>query len=50
MKLKIKFPIIKSYSSKEYPLIIIDTDKKEHYWDFDGGYAGWGKSTHICLN
>ena len=40
-KLNIAFPVLKSYSSVEYGLIIEDSNGVTHYWDLDGDYDGW---------
>lgn len=41
IKLKVDFPILKSYQSDKYALIIIDSSGVTHYWDGDGAYDGW---------
>ncbi len=41
MKLKITFPILKSYSSEQYALIIEDSTGLIHYWIEDGSYDGY---------
>jgi len=46
MKLKIKLPIVKTYSSENYPLIMIDSAGVIHYWDSDYNYDGY--STETC--
>lgn len=48
MELNITFPVIESYSSERYALIIIDSASVTHYWDFDGSYDGY--STEIGID
>jgi len=47
MKLNITFPIIESYSSDNYALILVDSADVIHYFDFDGTYDGWSSDPHI---
>lgn len=56
LKFKINFPIVKSYSSEYYALIILDSFGVTHYWNFNGNYDGCSSDPHIdyengtCLN
>lgn len=45
---KLSFPLKKVYTSKYYPLIIIDSDNVIHYWNFDGSYDGF--SCDPCID
>ena len=47
MKLRIAFPVVKSYSSENYALIIEDSAGVTHYWNFDGSYDGMSCDLNI---
>lgn len=40
-RFKISFPVKKVYSSKIYPLMIVDADDIIHYWKHSGDYDGY---------
>jgi histone acetyltransferase (RNA polymerase elongator complex component) len=44
---KITLPVKKVYSSKIYPLMIIDANDITHYWDNNGNYDGYSHNTCI---
>ncbi len=50
LNMNITFPIIKSYNSEFYGLIIEDFSGVVHYWKFEGSYDGFSCDPHIDGN
>ena len=47
IKLRVTFPVLKSWSSEIYALMILDSAGVTHYWDFDGTYDGYSSESIV---